>query len=712
MTIFLVYIVCPNPALSLDSLTSCPPSVQCSVHFHTQFKTSPPCKGAVFSFYIPLHYFYENDAINLLHARRYITKYIEGIMGSFRDYNGGLFEKQQLHFEMLKFHLSDKIPDFYLFAEKVFYALQPLEKQISLSIEEAEALLKTFSEAMKAKESISSQIHPTGILVVKTSNSSDLLRLSSKAKECDCGTYAQVHLAGFHYFCFLDTTKKYIYQLRALLKSPASPHEKKLSLQLFFQDGAPLSLNPHYFAKDMRCKLIGKLLFEGLTRLNEEGIPVLAGAEHMRCSQDKLSYTFTLRPHRWSNGEKVSAFHYVQAWKQALLSPYGGNRSDVFLIIKNAKDVKQGRCSQKDLGVKAINAQTLEIQLERPIPSFLEYLSHHFFSPRSGAGQEPKYFNGPYHVHKLDATSLILERNPYFWDYSKIFFQQIYIRWESDANRILSMFQDGQIDWIGEPFSRLSRQDIDYLQNKGSLKLQKAARCFWLYLNTKCLPLSSRLIRRALSFAIDRSTITKNFLIGDLPLYTPLPCSLASFSTNPLKQDVDRARELFEEGLKEIGLTKETCPPLKIYYYNGHKLLAQYLKQTWERIFGISVTFQGHSWDNFCTFLQKGKFQVGGCSESIFHCDALELLEHFQRSSHISGWSDTAYEQTISQARQETEPNQRAQVLKSVENILLKSMPFIPIANRQHLYSHHRLLKGYVFDHSGCVDFRYAYLKD
>ncbi len=122
-----------------------------------------------------------------------------------------------------------------------------------------------------------------------------------------------------------------------------------------------------------------KALFEGLTRINPEGVSELAGAEHVEISPCQTIYTFTLRPMLWSNGEKVTAFHFEESWKRALSPKSDCLRSDLFYPIKNAKKVKKGELPLSELGIHALDSQTFVVELEHPTPYFLNLISTLFF---------------------------------------------------------------------------------------------------------------------------------------------------------------------------------------------------------------------------------------------------------------------------------------------------------------------------------------------
>ncbi|MFZ0565214.1 MAG: hypothetical protein WAM28_03430, partial [Chlamydiales bacterium] len=174
-----------------------------------------------------------------------------------------------------------------------------------------------------------------GVLVVKAANLVTLLPLIKKIKEWgeDNIAYAQFSCSDFHYLSVLDRKNIYLSQLESLLKYPLQSHRKHSTLRLTFQEGEPLSLNPHYAFGDMRCRVLSKLLFEGITRIDANGVPQLAAAEKMQRSQDGLTYLFRLRSHHWSNGEKVTAFHFINSWRSILKNLHFSSGSEFLFMI-------------------------------------------------------------------------------------------------------------------------------------------------------------------------------------------------------------------------------------------------------------------------------------------------------------------------------------------------------------------------------------------
>ena len=60
-------------------------------------------------------------------------------------------------------------------------------------------------------------------------------------------------------------------------------------------------------------------------------------------------------------------------------------RLDALSVVKNAEEVNTGKAKPEDMGVKAVDANTLEVTLKAPTPYFLEMLTHQATYPVSKA---------------------------------------------------------------------------------------------------------------------------------------------------------------------------------------------------------------------------------------------------------------------------------------------------------------------------------------
>ncbi len=490
------------------------------------------------------------------------------------------------------------------------------------------------------------------------------------------------------------------------------------TLKLDFQEGDLPSLHPHDLVIYLRGYTIAKTLFEGLTRLDEQGQAKLSGAESVEVSPDRLHYTFTLRDNRWSNGSPVTAFQYENAMKEVLSPTSTCQQSNLLYMLKNGEEAQKGKISIDLVGVKATDAKTLVIDLAYPSPYLFELLTLPVCLPLiDPKKKEIAEFNGAFMVTKWEKGNLLqMKPNPYFWNRKQVSIPQIDIYMIQDTTTAYSFFKEGKIDYIGIPLCNLTAEQIVRLEETKTLRTQPFDRVLWIHLNTTHPALSSPLIRQALSMAVHRQEITKHIFIGGEPLFTPLPLNVLPM-TNPIeiKEDIVEARKRFDQGLAELGFTKETFPPLIISYSQqaNRKQFAEYMQQSWSSAFGIKVLLEAKDWTTLRSNLPKGLFDISFTYQAPYYKDPADLLNHFSTigSTNFSQWTHPLYTEKVTSAMRSKEFQKRTQLLGEAEQLLLEQMPVIPICTDMLMFAHNPKLSGFVFDSLGALDFSYASLK-
>lgn len=501
-----------------------------------------------------------------------------------------------------------------------------------------------------------------------------------------------------------------------LIFSGCQNEEKPMNtLRLNFQEGDLPSLHPHALMIYLRGISISKSLFECLTRIDSNGKPVLAGAESVEVSPDKLRYTFKLRENHWSDGSPVTAQQYENAWKEALSPTSATSRADLLYMIKNAKEVKSGEMDPDQLGIKTVNNKTLTVELAYPSPYFLELVAQPICAPLvDPKKKEPAQFNGPFQVDTWKHGDLLsLKPNPHFWNKQNISLDGIDVYMIQDTMSAFALFEKGKLDWIGVPLTPLSAELIEQLKTSGQLESHPVDRAFWMFVNTTIPALSSPKIRQALSLAIDRKAITEHILVGGKPLEKPIPTALLPVEGGlKLEENLAEAKARFNEGLTDLHLTKEQYPPIVITYSQqaGRKQLAEYLQQVWSKAFEVKVVAEPQEWNVLRSNLEKGLFEISGAFEAAFYNDPLELMEKFTSigPNNMPKWVDEDYKAIVAEAKLVADQMKRMQLLGQAENILVEQMPFVPICSDKFMFAHNKLLKGYAFDYVGACDFSYA----
>lgn len=162
---------------------------------------------------------------------------------------------------------------------------------------------------------------------------------------------------------------------------------------VFINRGDVFTLDPQRMSwlNDMQ---MGYCLYEGLVRWNPEDFSIeLAAADSVELSEDGRTYTFQIRDDaRWSNGARVTAYDFQYAWMRLLTPDFAADYSDFFFSIKGAQEYWDSRTAQlggmggnqnntvlslfKELvGVVVVSPKTLRVELENPVPYFLDQLA-------------------------------------------------------------------------------------------------------------------------------------------------------------------------------------------------------------------------------------------------------------------------------------------------------------------------------------------------
>lgn len=206
-------------------------------------------------------------------------------------------------------------------------------------------------------------------------------------------------------------------------------------------------------------------LEEGLVTLDPVTLRPKGGvAASWEISGDGLTYTFHLRPNaRWSNGEPLSARDFVDSYRR-ILSPVLGAQFSYFLwALRNAREYNKGTLKDfTQVGVHALDAQTLQFQLHDPAPYLLAQLYARFWAPvqlstvaKHGSVDAPGNTwtlagnfvgNGPFQLVEWQPNQrIVVRRNPYYWDAANVWLKEIRFYPIEDIQAEENAFRAGQI---------------------------------------------------------------------------------------------------------------------------------------------------------------------------------------------------------------------------------------------------------------------------
>lgn len=427
-------------------------------------------------------------------------------------------------------------------------------------------------------------------------------------------------------------------------------------------------------------------LFEPLMRKNSSSELCEAAAQSYEIDETQTIYTFHIRPHNWSNNEKVTSHHFAKAWKHALTPGSHCLKANLFYLIKNAAQVKKGELPLEALGIYTPDENTLVVELEHPASYFLDLTATSFFAPLYDHNEvEPSCFNGPFVVSNwLRESSLTLSQNPLYWDQNSVELESIIFSFVQDPQTALAMFEKNELDLIGDPFSPLPFDAIPTFQESGNLKNKLISRMFYLLINTNEYPLNNKLVRKALSLSLDREKITEHLFFGEQPSLSLLPSPLSSLEQTELSEQIASASSLFDQALEELGLTKESFPKITFSYaqLSGQKKLAEFIQEEWKNKLGIKIEITCSEWNVHSANLKNKNYQIGTLHLTTLYPDPMFYFELYRRKDdfcNYCGWESPEFCAILEKSESAIDPAQRKLYLIEAEQLLFDEMPAIPV---------------------------------
>ena len=469
-------------------------------------------------------------------------------------------------------------------------------------------------------------------------------------------------------------------------------------------------------------------IFEGLMRRGDHDIPELALAENVEISRDQKKYTFYLRDAQWSDGTPITAYDFEYAWRK-LIDPSSKTLTTVpelFYPIKNVRQFILGQCSFEDVGITIQDAKTILLELEYPTQYFLDIACNPFLfpAPKHIAEKDPSWVdkpefvcNGPFKLKKRQLNSeIILTKNPHYWDQEHVYLDGIDVFIVQDYQTALNLFEKKELDWIGAPFMRMPYESSHKLLNCSA---EDAIIYFFIFNNEK-YPFTNQKFRKALSYALDRTTIIDNiFHDTAIPTQSALPFPLR-LKNIPYFQDnnVELAQELFKEALEELEITLDDLPEIELLYNAStefSKQLCLAAQDEWRKKLNFKVNVRGLlGWNIYIDTLQKGNYQMAitGTMPPIF--DPLFVLQIFENKSSLDNrcnWENENFKQLLLQSNHSLGELERAKALTEAEKILMDEMPIIPMCSMKKSYAKNPRLQGEKLSYTQFVDFKSAYFE-
>ena len=471
--------------------------------------------------------------------------------------------------------------------------------------------------------------------------------------------------------------------------------------------------------------------FEGLVTYDATGTVVPGNAESWDISEDGTVYTFHLRDGlKWSDGTDLTAEDYVYALQRVLNPETAGQYVDIVTAyVKNAKEYYAGEATAEELGVKAVDPQTLEITLIQPTSFFIDLLTMWVFDPvqkatieangdQWTASPETYVCNGPFKIAEMNmGESMVLEKNENYWDAENVTMEKVTLRYILDTSTALTAYESGEVDGIrnipSSDYARLKAENagIQSVPNYGTV-----------YYNINCEkePYNNPLVRKALNLAVDRQAIIDNVVQVDAtPAYNFLAPGYVVDGTDITEGRSDRGLspnadpEAAKAALAEAGYPDgEGFPTLQLSYYSDDtvKKVVEAMAEMLETNLGIEVEITSNDWAIFYENVQKGNYEVAAMGWSADYTHPMSFLPLLvtDDANNNSFYSNPEYDAMVEQIKAETDPAKAVELIKQAEDLVMDEYPFINLYYKANNFLMKDYVKGYYMLSNGNLCFKNA----
>ncbi|MDR3171278.1 MAG: peptide ABC transporter substrate-binding protein [Treponema sp.] len=451
-------------------------------------------------------------------------------------------------------------------------------------------------------------------------------------------------------------------------------------LTVVFSKGAvELDFRKAYLASEAQ---LFTALYEGLFSYHPSTMePIPALAVKWELSEDKKQWTFTIRENaRYWNGDRVRAEDFRAAWISLLNPAWDAPYSSLFDIIQGAREYRMGRLRDPNqVGIKAIDDRTLVVRLTAPASFFPNMLCHHSFSPIHPSmlnvqdwSATPPLSNGPFRILEQTPDSMVMVKNPLYWDAIDVSLSRLVFRFTETADEASVLWNSGEALWIAG--------DVNFsiLTDRSGIMVTPMFATHYYFIRSAEKPWNDHRVRRALSLALPWDQIRQGLYLPAKTLVYPLPGypSIEGIEAT----DMEEAKRL----LAEAGYPRGEGLPNLVIKLNPSMEAARVgglMAGTWMENLGVPVKIDVVPYEQYFDALKQNDYGVGFTTWIGDFADPYTFLQMWRRDSNLNDarYNDADYESLMDRSMTE-DGRKRWETLAEAEKLLLNRGTVLPIS--------------------------------
>ena len=466
----------------------------------------------------------------------------------------------------------------------------------------------------------------------------------------------------------------------------------------------------------------GKLAVPGMNYT--KAVPGMAASEPKKTvnPDGTVTLVYTLRNNlKWSDGSALTADDIVYSWQRLVDPETAADYCYMIDMVQNADEIMDGEMDKSALGVKAINATTLEVNLTFDCPFFDEIMCFPATFPVKKsiiekAGDQwtfsPETYisNGPYRLKEwVHNAHILLEKNPYYYEpvNGPEFIRFVLME---DANAAVVGMRSGELDFT----RNYPVDELPTLLKSGEFNISDYLGTYYISFNNQKAPFNNANVRKAFALAIDRNYIVNQVSRGgEKPAggFVPSGMSDADVGSDFRKnggdyysiEDADYQKNIAEAKryLALAGYPDGKGFPVVEYLYNPndlHRGVAEALQNMWRTNLGVNVTLANQDWAVFLDTRKKGNFILARDGWIGDYNDPIGFLDMFLTGGGNNNpqYAVKEYDNLIAQVKGTSVQSERMKIMHQAEDMLLgRDMALAPVFFYTQPYAVSSRIKGF-----------------
>ncbi len=351
--------------------------------------------------------------------------------------------------------------------------------------------------------------------------------------------------------------------------------------------------------------------------------------------------------------------------------------------IKTDPDSRQGSAIAGVTDVEALDNYTVQLHTKTPDAALPFRLSQRFITSKAvydrlGAAEADKLAigTGPYKFKEwVTGQRFVLEKSPTYQGPRQSAVDEVVFRNIPESEAAITALLNGEVDQI----VNIPPESVDRISGSAHRETVRTVNIMFLGMHASVPQFRNKLVRQAVTYAIDKEALTKGVLKGmAYPMDAPIGPDQYGYSADlqpKYSYDPARAKQLLAQAGYPNGFDVEFLVP--VGQYNKIKELAEAIASMLGNV-GIRARIQTQDQNTGFAAIQQGKAQLYlfGRGNVIDPDEYLDQYFHTGVTKRLD-YSNPEVDAALEAERAAFDPQQRVALLRKAMSLLMEEAPAV-----------------------------------